>query len=146
MSVGGTWVCKKNKGFLIPLAAFIVFGIGLLAVAINKIASQSSHASVLEGISLQAFYAAETGAQYGMNRLMFDVTDRLVSDANCAALAGGITLNYTAAGLQACSATISCSMNTVAGFPFSFYAVRSEASCGSGEIAAQREIEVSARL
>lgn len=117
----------------------------MLAVAINRIASQMSQSSVVEGISLQAFYAAESGAYYGMNRLMFDVTDRTVADANCTALSGSV-LNYTAVGLQVCSATITCTISSVGGSPLSFYSIRSDASCGSGSIFAERIVEVSSYL
>ncbi len=135
---------RSNKGFLIPVAAILVVGIGVLALAISRMASQAGQSSIIEGISAQAFYAAESGAQYAMNRLMFNVTDRTVSDANCGTL--GTTLNFTAAGLGVCSATITCSVGTVPGNPQSFYTIRSEGTCGSGAMIAERIIEVSSSL
>lgn len=135
----------KQKGFLIPVAAMIVIGIGVLAVAINRITSQSSQASVAEGISMQAFYAAESGAYYGMSRLMYDVSARATADANCTALSGSV-LNYSVTGLQVCSATITCTVSVVGGSPQSFYTIRSNASCGSGEIFSQRIVEVSSYM
>lgn len=136
---------SRSSGFLIPMAAMIVVGIAVLATAIARIASQSGQASVVEGVSLQAFYAAESGAYYGMNQLMFDVSDRSVADTNCAAVSGSV-LNYSANGLQACSATITCVVSTVGGSPLSFYSIRSDASCGSGDIFAERIVEVSSNL
>ncbi len=135
----------RQGGFLIPVAAMIVVGVAALALAISRITSQSSQASVVEGISMQAFYAAESGAYYGMSRLMFDVTSRAVADTNCTAV-NGSTLNYSANGLQACSATITCSTASVGGSPLSFYTIRSSASCGSNEIFSQRIVEVSSYL
>ena len=126
------------------MAAILVVGIAILALAISRMASQSGQSSIIEGISAQAFYAAESGAQYGMNQLMFNVTSRTVSDANCGAL--GTTINFTAAGLSACSATISCSIGTVGGNPESFYTIRSEGSCGSGAMLAERIVEVSSKM
>lgn len=135
---------QTNRGFLIPVAAILVVGIGVLALAISRMTSQAGQSSIIEGISAQAFYAAESGAQYGMNRLMFNVSDRTVSDANCGSL--GTTLNFSATGLAACSATISCSVGSVGGDPRSFYTIRSEGACGSGTMIAERIIEVSSSL
>ena len=135
---------QSSKGFLIPVAAILVVGIGVLALAISRMASQAGQSSVIEGISAQAFYAAESGAQYGMNRLMFNVSDRTVSDANCGSL--GTTINFNAVGLAVCSATVSCLLESVVGDPHSFYTIRSEGTCGSGTIIAERIIEVSSSL
>ncbi|MFL0799970.1 MAG: MSHA biogenesis protein MshP [Agarilytica sp.] len=145
MSPNSRFVFHHAQGFLIPAAAIIVVGVAVLATAITRITSQSSQASVTEGISLQAFYAAESGAYYGMNRLMFDVTDRAISDANCAALSGS-TINFSTNGLQSCSTTVTCAVDTVGGDPRSFYSIRSSATCGSGDIFAERIVEVSSFL
>lgn len=136
---------KSSGGFLIPLSAILLLGIGVLAVAINRIASQSTHSSVVEGISIQAFYAAESGAYFGMNQLMFDTDDSGVADTNCAGLTGS-AISFTATGLQNCSANITCTVDTVVGSPLSFYTIRSDASCGSGDIFAERTVEVSSYL
>lgn len=133
---------RLQKGFLLPVAMIMIVGIGVMAIAISQIASQSSQSSVVEGLSIQAFYAAESGAQFAMNRLMFNTNSRAQADANCAAV-NGSSLNFTANGLQACSTALSCSTNTVAGNPQSFYTIVSAASCGSGELAAERSVEVS---
>ncbi len=135
----------RSRGFLIPLAAIVVVGIAVLAIAISDMAAQSSQAVVVEGLSVQAFYAAESGAYYGMHQLLFDVSDRAVADANCIAL-NGSTLNFTALGLQACSSDIFCTTATAAGNPQSFYTIRSEASCGAGDLTAERIIEVTSFL
>lgn len=131
------------NGFLMPLAAVLIVGVAMLALAISHMASHSSNSSVQEGLSLQVFYAAESGAQYGMNQLMFDVNSRTTADANCTALSG-YTLNFTAVGLALCSATITCSTANDAGNTTSFYSLTSSANCGAGDLFAQRTISVSA--
>jgi len=136
---------SDTRGFLIPLSAIIVVGISILAIAISDMSSQSSQASVTEGVSVQAFYAAESGAYYGMNQLIFDVTDRAIADVNCAAV-NGDTINFTTNGLQSCSANIFCILSTVTGNPQSFYTIRSEATCGSGSLISERIVEVSSFL
>ncbi|MFL0808810.1 MAG: pilus assembly PilX N-terminal domain-containing protein [Agarilytica sp.] len=131
----------KQRGFLIPVAMLLVVGIGVLALTISRITSQSSISAYNEGISLQAFYAAESGAYFGMNQLLFNVTLRTAADTNCINLDGS-TLNGLANGLQACSVSITCSADTVGGDPQSFYTIVSTASCGAGEIYAERSVEV----
>lgn len=61
---------ERSKGFLMPLAAVLVVGVAMMALAISHMASNSGNSSVQEGLSLQAFYAAESGAQYAMNQLI----------------------------------------------------------------------------
>lgn len=133
----------KQGGFLIPLGAFIVVGLALLALAISRFTSQSSVSSVQEGLSLQAFYAAESGAQWGMSTLLFDVNNRAVADTNCNGAVND-TLTFTANGLQSCNVTVSCIVDTVAGITTSFYTLTSAANCGSGELTAQRTIQAKA--
>ncbi|ABD80407.1 hypothetical protein [Saccharophagus degradans] len=134
---------ERSKGFLMPLAAVLVVGVAMMALAISHMASNSGNSSVQEGLSLQAFYAAESGAQYAMNQLMFDVTSRTSADANCAALSG-TSLNFSAVGLAVCSASLTCSVSNDAANTTSFYSVTSSANCGAGDLFAQRTISVSA--
>lgn len=134
---------SNSKGFLMPLAAVLVVGVAMMALAISHMASNSGNSSVQEGLSLQAFYAAESGAQYAMNQLMFDVTSRTSADANCVSLSGA-SLNFSAIGLAVCSASLSCSVANDAANTTSFYSITSSANCGAGDLFAQRIITVSA--
>ncbi|VUD56774.1 hypothetical protein TDB9533_02392 [Thalassocella blandensis] len=139
---------QSESGFLIPLALFILVGLGALAIAINRMSSQSNTAYTLEGVSLQAFYAAETGAQFAMNVLVFDVEQRASSDTNCAAMPGSMESfpSASAVSFQTCSVAISCQRNTVTGNPTSFYIITSTATCGAGNFVSERTVEVSAYL
>lgn len=139
---------QRMQGFMIPLALFILVGIGVLAVSMNRLMSQSNTSSALEGVSLQAFFAAETGAGYAMHELMFNVTERSVADANCVSLSSTVP-NFpgaAAAGLQSCSISLSCQRDTVTNSEKSFYTLRSTGRCGGGTLTAERTIEVSAFL
>lgn len=135
---------KKQGGFLIPLAAIIVVGLAVLALSISRISSQTGTAAIQEGVSVQAFYAAESGAQIAMNQLFFNAADRGDVDNNCANLPANI--NYTVPGLDTCSATLECSRNIDTGDTTSFYVITSAASCGSGNLVAERIIQVSAYM
>lgn len=136
---------KKQGGFLIPLAAIIVVGLAVLALAISRISSQTGAAAVQEGVSVQAFYAAESGAQIAMNQLFFNAVDRVAVDGNCSAVSGS-NIDFNVPGLDTCSTSISCEQNTDAGNTASFYLITSAASCGSGNLVAERTIQVSAYM
>jgi len=135
----------KQQGFLVPLALFIVVGLAALAVAIAYMSAQGSGSSVREAISAQTFYAAESGAQYAMNKIFYPSAQRAAADANCAAV-NGQTLNFNAPGLRSCSAVLSCSRSVNASDTISFYTVYSAATCGSGDLGAERTIEVAAYI
>ena len=122
---------NSEKGFLIPLSLVLIVGLSLMAVAVNRLTSQSANSALLDGLSAQAFFAAESGAQYAMNQLLFDVTTTAAADTNCTAV-NGDTINFSVNGLQSCSAQISCAITITAGESEHLYLITSSASCGSG--------------
>lgn len=136
---------QLQRGFLMPVALFIVVGLGALALAISTISSSSFSSAVQEGVSIQTIFAADSGAQYAINRLLFDVDDKSVGDANCTSI-NGSTLNFSVSGLNNCSVDISCSISTVSGNSPSFYNVQADAQCGAGDLVAQRSVAVKAVL
>lgn len=131
-----------EQGFLMPMALFIVIGLGTLALAMSRMGAGSLSAAVQESLSAQAFYAAESGAQYGMHALLFDTADRAQADTRCTSLAGSV-LNFSTRGLAACSAAIDCSAISNTG-PVRVYQIESAASCGSGDFLSQRTVAVAA--
>ncbi len=94
---------------------------------------------------MQAFYAAESGVQYGMHRLLFPAATRAAANTACTAL-NGDSINFTATGLNNCSADFTCTATTNADDTISFYTVQSNAQCGSGELMAQRSIQATAYI
>ncbi len=139
---------RLQKGFMIPLALFIIIALSALALALTKMNSQASTSVVIEGVSLQAFFSAETGAQYAMHQLLFNVTNRSAADTNCTNMPATISgfPHVSAIGLQNCSVSISCSRASVSGNPTSFYTIQSTGICGSGVLTAERTIEVNAYM
>ena len=131
-----------------PVAAFIVVVMGLLAAGMGMLNSQTSIANAQEQISIQTFYAAEAGAQYGMNRLFYDTVNpvtRTSATIACSAI-NGSNLNFTVAGMQNCQTTIDCVVNVDSGNTTSFYSISSTANCGVAPVSAQRTVDVSAFL
>lgn len=134
---------RLQQGFLMPTALFIVIGLGALALTISRFSSASFSAAVQEGVNVQTLYAAETGAQWGMNQLIFNVDDRATADANCTSV-NGSTLNLSVSGLNNCSVAVSCTHTADSGDTTSFYTLQSAAECGGGQLIGQRTIEVKA--
>lgn len=132
----------KQRGFLIPLAIFIVVVMSLLATALWRTTVQTSLAEAQEQVSLQAFYAAESGAQRGMNQLFFPDPSRSIVNGNCTALA--LTMTFAGVpGLSNCNATVTCiCSNCDSVDATSFYTIESTGACGSGLISARRRVKV----
>lgn len=135
-------VCKQ-KGFLIPMALFIVVGLGVLALAISRMGSGTQSVSIRESISVQALFAAESGSQYAMNQLLFDASNRGEVDGRCTTVNGN-SLSFTAVGLTGCSATISCQRLVNTGGQARVYQVQTTATCGGGDLTAERIVSVKA--
>lgn len=154
---------KKQKGFLLPLALFIMLVMGSFAVVLSRNTIQSSTSAVLELITVQTFYAAESGAQRGMQILFYpDPTVRQTVDNRCASM--NATFNFTETGLKNCSTVVTCaclcqdnsacdasnaanySPAAAANRLSSFYNINSVATCGTGNIRSTRTIEVGSFL
>lgn len=151
----------RQRGFLLPLALFIVVVMGVLGLTISRTASQNQTAVVQEFLNLQSFYAAESGAQRGMQALFLNTGGRLAADTAC--LAMNINTNFASvAGLRACSAAVTCSCRYQSGAAcapavatnyeataaadllISFYTVTSVGTCGQEKFRAQRSIQAGA--
>ena len=124
---------------------------------------QTSTSAVLEMVTVQTFYAAESGAQRGMQTLFFpDPGVRNIVDTRCNAMSS--TYNFTVPGLKGCSAVVSCvcryqdnslcapgiaanySSTALPDTLTSFYTVTSAATCGTGNIRSTRTIEAGSFL
>ncbi len=154
----------RQAGFLIPVAIFILVVMGGLALVIARTSSQSNQSVTQELLSLESFYAAESGTQRGLQQLFFpDASSRLLVDSRCEVL--NLNLNFSSVqGLQLCSAQVSCSClykdgtscNSGVGVNYlpdaeqgktsSFYKVTSIGRCGQDRFLAVRTIEAGAKL
>ena len=137
---------QKQQGFLMPLAIFIVVIMGIFTVTLARTTGQSAIATTQEGVSLQAFYAAESGAQLGMSNLFYDTAAPLTVAAvtgRCTTLA--LSPTFTVNGLNNCSATVSCVADTTVPGR-SYFTLSSTGQCGNGNISANRTIQVSAKM
>jgi MSHA biogenesis protein MshP len=157
---------KKQQGFLLPLAIFIVVVMGIFALVLSRNTIQAGTSSIQDAISTQAFYAAESGAQRGMQVLFFPTAPanntRRQVDQRCVAL--NVTFTDTVPGLKNCSTIVTCTCRFLdesncafttltdytAAAPSnrlsSFYRITSAATCGTGNIRAVRTIEAGSFL
>ena len=136
---------RHERGFSLPVVVFILVIMALLAAGITQLSSRSNLAAAQEELSNRAFFAAESGASWAMSRLFFNSggsADKTFSDTACTAVSGAV-LNFTQAGLATCSATLSCSSQTVG--TAGFYTVRSQGACSTGQTQTLRTVEVGAK-
>lgn len=145
---------KKQQGFLLPLALFILVAMSFFAFSLSRTTSQAGMAPVQELISVQAFYAAESGAQEGLSRLFYpDASTRAAVDNQCAAI-NSLNRSYDGVeGLNQCSAVIDCTCvddqgNTPCSpsATISFYTIASRGRCGNAPIDAERTVRVDAYM
>lgn len=134
-------IVKQQQGFLLPLALFILVVMGVLALTISRTSIQTQTSSIQEFTNIQAFYAAESGAQRGMQHLFLNAAIlRADVDGRCAGWNQAVS--FTAAGLRACTAQVSCTFTTDAGNIRSFYTLTSVGICGTEQYRAERTIQV----
>jgi len=138
---------KHQQGFLMPVAIFILVVMAVFGTTVARNSNQTNTATVQEGVSTQAFFAAESGAQRAMSSVFYGALapTRASADAGCAALNASAEpeISFTAPGLANCSATLSCAASSDPGNTTSFYRLVSVANCGGGSLRASRSIEVS---
>lgn len=128
---------KKQAGFGLPVAIFIITVLAMVVAGISKLGESSAVAFGQDVNSIRAFYAAESGAQIGLARL-FSVVSPAVSCGS------SIYSDHTGLeGLNKCNVDVACSSVTNAAD--TYYTLVSTATCGSGIDAAQRVVEVKAK-
>jgi MSHA biogenesis protein MshP len=92
---------SKQQGLGLPMALFIITIMSLIAAAINQLGEVSSQSYTQNLLSVRAFYAAESGAQLRAQAVLSS------NPCSCGALEA-VTYNFSAEGLNQCSATTSC--------------------------------------
>lgn len=134
---------KSQRGFLIPLAIFIVVVMSFFAIALWRTTVQTTLSGAQELVSIQAFYAAESGAQEAMQVLFFpDASNRMAINGRCTGLNIDTSFNGVA-GLNGCTVQASCTCTSCsASDTSSYYAITSTGTCGSGLMSASRTVRV----
>lgn len=131
--------CSRQTGLGLPAALFVIVVLALIAVAITELERTSAESFSFNVLSQRAFYAAESGAQVGLNRLF--PPGGAASD--CTNAYFGTSQTYTQGGLNGCSVTVACRADTVGAD--TIFTLTATGQCGTGSDSAIRVIEVRAR-
>lgn len=122
----------QQRGAGLPVALFIITVLALLVLGMAQLQQSAGEAVSLQIQSQRAFFAAESGAQVGVGRVLQDPD-------NPQCFAGSIS--FSDPGLSGCRVAITCSEtpgNEV-------FTLTSAGRCGSGPDAASRTVEVRVR-
>lgn len=127
-----------------PLALFILVGLGALALTISRLSSGQFSSAVQETLSVQAFYAAESASQLAISRILFNIATKADADLNCANVDGD-NIDFSAPGISDCSVQLTCTAIANTGEPAGIYQVESTAVCGGGNLLAERRLVTAVR-
>jgi MSHA biogenesis protein MshP len=125
----------SQRGIGLPATIFIITVLALIVVAMAELNQSSNQAFAQSFQSQKAFYAAESGAQIALNRVF-------VGAVACNNSIADINFSSAGAGLESCTADLSCNQVTVSGI--NYYTISSAATCGTGFETSQRSIQVRA--
>lgn len=130
---------NRQRGAGLPIAIFVITALALIVVSMAQQQESSGAAVSQQILSQRAFYAAESGAQAAVTEALYG--------SGCGSVPA--SLPFTQAGLNGCSANLSCSavQANIVGSPAleTVYTLVSVGQCGSGAEAASRTVEVRVR-
>jgi MSHA biogenesis protein MshP len=123
---------SRQTGIGLPAAIFIITVMAVIAVAINVLVQENAETFEEEVNLARAFYAAESGAGFLMNRTFPPEEYSTYGGSNCAARTytfGDVPGQRT--GLVQCTATVTCSTKTDG--TKDYHTIESTGSCGDVE-------------
>ena len=120
----------RQSGLGLPTAIFIIVIMALISVAVNLLVQQNAQTFEEEMNLTRAFYAAESGAGFAMNRIFPPEEYSTYVNGNCPN-AGADTYAFTQDGLNNCSASVTCESVTISGTTYA--TITSEGTCGDVE-------------
>ncbi len=133
---------RLQRGFGLPLAVFIITVLALIGAAMVALTRTGQEAVGSEIQSIRAFYAAESGAQLALTAVL-PLTGGSIGAAGCNAL--GLNPAFGATGLVGCTASVSCSGQTIDGRDYYRIVSLGECRFGASGNTARRRIEVMAK-
>ena len=102
----------RQSGIGLPAAIFVITLMAVIAVAVNQLLSQNAQTFEEELNFTRAFYAAESGIGFAMNTI-FPPEEYSAYATTAECVATERVYNFTVAGLNQCSATVSCTPVTI---------------------------------
>lgn len=120
---------SRQAGIGLPAAIFIITVMALIAVAINVLVRENAETFEEEVNLARAFYAAESGAGFLMNRTFPPEEYSTYVGSNCADRT--YTFGDDVLGLVQCTATVTCTSKTDGSKDY--HTIESTGSCGDVE-------------
>lgn len=133
--------CSVQQGAGLPLAIFLITVMALIVVTLAQLQQTTGEMESLDVQSVRAFYAAESGAQLALTRVIPKDPDQPIDTAACT---GGIyEEDFDQGSLSGCDVNVDCEW--ASGSEGEVATLYSQGTCGSGLDQAQRQIEVRAQ-
>jgi len=119
---------KKQTGFSLVSAVFIVVILGLIGGYIVSISALTGQSMNLSSLGVKAYYAAKSGLEWGIYQV---APSGGVAPFNCPA--SPTTLTFTQNGLSGLSAVVTCSSNsfTEYGITYKVFQINAMGSYGT---------------
>jgi MSHA biogenesis protein MshP len=145
----GVSSASSQKGSALVIAVFISVVMLLLVAALSKLLIASSEGVSYEVQGTRSFFAAQSGIEYALTEL-FPLASATVTDSCPSALQNGEevnleldpTVSFSTAGLQNCTAHISCQARANGSDEVTHFWLISTGQCGTDEIQSSRTIEM----
>lgn len=126
---------SKQRGVGLPMAIFIITVLALLLSILVNVTSSGTSVVVNQLQSSKAFYAAESGAQLALSKII------PASGAPQACTSNFASINFpNSVALSGCRANVSCSQRVINSI--TYFSVKSIGVCGQGVDQGRRMIEL----
>lgn len=124
---------------MLVVALFIIIVIAALAASLSRILSANADSIANEVYSAKAYYAAESGAEFGIHKVL---TSTLVNN-ECPPASDLSLIISNKPGFENCSVAVRCKkINLDDGSGQCQYYVTSKATCEGANIVAEHDVEV----
>lgn len=118
---------RHQRGLSLATAIFVITVMAILAAMIFQLVRSNAESTQEEILLSRAFHAAETGVQFGLNKVF--PPDPMATPAACPfvpASTGNFTFDQD--GLNACTAEVTCMQVTVDSV--NYITLKSKGTCG----------------
>jgi len=137
---------KQQQGSMLIIALFIIVVISLLAATLSRVLSSTADSVANEVYSAKAYYAAESGMEYGIFQVLRN--SQVCADfPDLTVISNATNLQFNISddvGLENCSVAVTCQSIPVDSS--SLFYLTSTGTCDGGKIIAEHNIEAEVRL
>jgi MSHA biogenesis protein MshP len=132
----------QQQGSMLVIALFIIVVISLLAASLSRILSSTADSVANEVYSAKAYYAADSGIEYGIYQVLSNglVCEVFPKESSIT----GFDIS-TEIGFENCNVTINCQTIGLPDGSTQYYLV-SAGTCDGGKIVAEHKFEAAVTL